>query len=207
MELLVPVLLGYFLGSFSPSYVIARLVKGVDIRVVGSGRAGSLNTMRQVGRWWGLLAGALDFGKGALAAWLGDRSGDAGLGFLTGLAAVVGHNYPFYLRFRGGRGVATSLGALVVLMPREAIVGIVALALIYLVTRNIAFSSAIGMASMATLAIWWGQSGWLRAAPLGFLALSGLTMLPEMLRMWRDAKDKRDLILHRWITDREGRLF
>jgi glycerol-3-phosphate acyltransferase PlsY len=205
MELLVYLVLGYLLGSLSPSYAIARLVRGIDIRTVGSGRAGGLNTMRQVGRWWGVLAGALDFAKGALAAWLGGRFGGAGVGLVMGLAAVVGHIYPFYLKFRGGRGVATSLGALMVLMPGVATIGMAVLALLYRLTRNIAFSSSIALVTMVPLA-WWRQGPlWLSVAPLGVLLLSGLTMLPEMVAMWRGAEDKRDLVLHRWIIDREGR--
>jgi glycerol-3-phosphate acyltransferase PlsY len=96
---------GYFLGSLSFSYFIARLAMGIDIRTVGSRNAGGHHVMLQVGRGWGSLAAALDAGNGALAAWLGlELGGSPAMGVLAGLAAVVGHNYPFYtLASVGGR--------------------------------------------------------------------------------------------------------
>lgn len=200
-------LASYLLGSISFSYLIARLVKGIDIRTVGSHNAGGHNVMLEVGRGWGSLVAALDIGKGALAAWLGWTLGKSlSIGVLAGLAAVLGHNYPFYLGFCGGKGVGASLGALLVLMPREALIGVAVLGVLYLaITHSISFSSGAGFVSMSLLAWLWGQSIWLILAPLAYMLLGVLAILPEAVRMWRSTDDKRDLIFHRWISDRDGR--
>ena len=207
MNTIIILLASYLLGSISFSYLIARLVKGMDIRTVGSHNAGGHNVMLEVGRAWGIVVTVLDIGKGALAAWLGLTLGKSlAVGILAGLATVLGHNYPFYLRFRGGKGVSASLGVLLVLMPREALLGVSVLGVLYLlVTHSISLSSGAGFICMSLLAWLWGRPTWLTLAPLGFALLGGLAVLPDAVRMWRSTDDKRDLIFHRWITDREGR--
>jgi len=197
----------YLLGAISFSYLTARLVKGIDIRTVGSRNAGGHNVMLEVGRGWGSLVVVLDVGKGALGAWLGlTLGGSVAAGVLGGLAAVLGHNYPFYLGFRGGKGVAAALGALLVLMPRETLLGVAVLGVLYLViTHSISSGSGAGFVSMSLLAWLWGRPAWLILAPLAFGLLGVLAILPEAARMWRAADDKRDLIFRRWITDPEGR--
>jgi len=198
-------LIGYLIGSISFTYVVTRLVKGIDIRTVGSGNAGGRNVMIHIGLGWGILAGGLDVGKGALAAWLGlALGGNATMGVLAGLMAVLGHNYPFYLGFRGGKGVGASLGALLVLMPLETLIGSAVLVVLYfLITHSIAFSSGIGFLSIAGMAFLWGRPTWLVIAPVLCLLIGTLTTLPEAVRMWAGAEDKRDLILNRWLTDKK----
>jgi glycerol-3-phosphate acyltransferase PlsY len=98
------------------------------------------------------------------------------------------------------------LGALLVLMPGEALAGIAVLGVLYLaITHSISFSSGVGLITMSLLAWLWKQPGWLIAAPLSFALLTGLAILPEAVRMWRAAEDNRELVLHHWIHDREGR--
>ena len=200
-------LTGYLIGSISFTYFVTRLVKGIDIRTVGSGNAGGRNVMIHIGLGWGILAGGLDVGKGALAAWLGlALGGNATMGVLAGLMAVLGHNYPFYLGFRGGKGVGASLGALLVLMPVETLIGAAVLVVLYfLITHSIAFSSGIGFLSISAMAYLWGRPTWLVTAPILCLLIGILTTLPEAVRMWAGAEDKRDLILKRWLTDKKER--
>jgi glycerol-3-phosphate acyltransferase PlsY len=119
---------------------------------------------------------------------------------------VLSHNHPFHLGFRGGKGVAAALGALLVLLPGAALTGMAVLGLLYLViTHSISFSSGVGFLSMSLLAWLWERPVWLILAPLAFLLHGVLVILPEAVHMWRAADDRRDLILRRWITDREGR--
>jgi glycerol-3-phosphate acyltransferase PlsY len=104
--------LGYLLGSFPSGYLISKLW-GVDILRHHSGRTGGTNVFRVLGLLPALLTGALDAGKGALAVWVaGQISGLPVAEVLAGAAAILGHNYSFALRFRGGAGVGASLGAL-----------------------------------------------------------------------------------------------
>lgn len=103
----------YFLGCFVTGYYLVRLRTGQDIRLVGSGSAGARNVGRLLGRAGFLLTLAGDLGKGGLAVWAAHRlSPDGRLLLLALLAVVAGHVWPIQLRFRGGKGVAASLGAL-----------------------------------------------------------------------------------------------
>ena len=114
------VVLAYLLGSIPFGLLFGRL-KGIDLREVGSGNIGATNTMRALGRGWGLTAFFLDLAKGWLPAFLAPtlaQPGDGGvLAVLAGAAAVAGHCFPLYLRFRGGKGVATGCGAIIAIEP------------------------------------------------------------------------------------------
>ncbi len=106
-------LLGYILGAIPFGIIVARLAKGVDIRLYGSGMTGSTNVIRTVGGKAGLITMALDVAKGSLAvlaAWLIMHSHAAQA--VSGLAAIAGHNWSVFIRFKGGRGVATYVGGL-----------------------------------------------------------------------------------------------
>ena len=112
---IVATVVGYVLGSFPSGYLISKLW-GVDILRQHSGRTGGTNVFRVLGLLPALLTGALDVGKGALAVWAaGQMSGLPVAEVLAGAAAILGHNYSFAIRFRGGAGVGTSLGALCVI--------------------------------------------------------------------------------------------
>jgi len=118
-------LASYLLGAVPFGLLIAR-AKGVDLRRVGSGNIGATNTSRALGRGWGFLAFGLDFGKGwvpvgAFAVWAAPD--DPILAVACGLAAVLGHCFPVYLRFRGGKGVATACGAMAALDPLVCALG------------------------------------------------------------------------------------
>jgi glycerol-3-phosphate acyltransferase PlsY len=136
---LLALALAYLLGSIPFGFLLARL-RGVDLRSFGSGNIGATNAMRAVGRPLGLCAFALDFGKGAAAVLLlGGES--PGLRVGTAAAAVVGHVWPIYLRFRGGKAVATSLGALCLLDLPAALAGcILWIGTLYL-TRYVSLAS------------------------------------------------------------------
>jgi glycerol-3-phosphate acyltransferase PlsY len=114
----------YLIGSIDFAVLVAR-TKGVDIYDVGSGNPGAANVARNLG--WGAAVQVLvgDFLKGAIAALLGLLAADATVGFGAGLAAVVGHCFPVWHRFRGGKGVATGGGALAVVAPVVALVLVV----------------------------------------------------------------------------------
>jgi glycerol-3-phosphate acyltransferase PlsY len=120
---LAAVLAAYLLGAVPFGLVFARVLKGVDLRKVGSGNIGTTNAMRVIGRPLGLVVFVLDFGKGWLPAFafpaLAGTAPDARavVAVACGAAAVVGHCFPVYLRFKGGKGVATGFGAVVALDP------------------------------------------------------------------------------------------
>ena len=129
MTVALVLLASYLLGSIPFSYLVAR-TRGVDVRTVGSGNVGATNVMRSAGKAAGIAAFVLDAAKGALAALLA-RKVAPGLAVppLAAVAAIVGHMYPVWLGFRGGKGVATGAGAFLPLAPLATVAGLVAFAL------------------------------------------------------------------------------
>jgi acyl phosphate:glycerol-3-phosphate acyltransferase len=120
----IALILAYLLGAFPSAFIVAKLSKGIDIRQVGSHNMGAMNTFYKVGFWWGMLVLFLDIGKGALAvaaAWQLVKIADIQLAsymqLAAGFVAVLGHSFPVFLRFKGGKGGASCIGILVYLMP------------------------------------------------------------------------------------------
>lgn len=123
------VVLGYLVGSIPVGYVVARWVRGIDIRQHGSGNLGATNVGRVLGHRWGLLVLLLDALKGALPVALFPKQllPPGTEGFLhwqvaVGVATIVGHMYPIYLGLRGGKGVATALGVVSCLAPQASLI-------------------------------------------------------------------------------------
>lgn len=141
---IVAIVLGYLLGSISFSILFALWLRKIDIRQHGSGNAGATNTLRVLGVGPALCVFLLDFAKGSAAAgigyWLGDNNW---IPVLCGLAAIAGHNWPVFFRFKGGKGIATTVGALVVwgFLP-TLIAGLAAIAIIAL-TRYVSLGSLV----------------------------------------------------------------
>lgn len=135
----------YLVGSIPFALIVGKLWKGIDIRRYGSGNVGATNALRTLGVGPSLIVFACDFAKGALPTWIGWHVGDSLLvGALCALAAVAGHNWSLYIRFTGGKGVTTSLGALFVLSPLAGLL-ITALGLgVIGVSRYVSLGSLIG---------------------------------------------------------------
>ena len=113
----------YLIGAIPSAYILARLLKGIDIREYGSGNVGGNNAAAALGLWALFVIGIFDLGKGALVTWLAFVPLDLGyaVAFAAGLCAAIGHNWSIFLGFSGGRGLATSVGALLVLFPWGAL--------------------------------------------------------------------------------------
>ena len=146
----------YLLGSIPFSYLVARQ-RGIDVRSVGSGNVGATNVMRSVGKGAGLLAFVLDAAKGSLAAVIALRPASAPRWRpLAAVAAIVGHMYPVWLRFRGGKGVATGAGAFLPLAPVATGVALVVFALTLAVTRYVSLGSMVSAIALALVAAFAG---------------------------------------------------
>lgn len=141
-------LFGYLIGSIPSGLVWVRLFTGQDVRSVGSGRTGGTNAMRAAGFWVGLLTALSDIGKGSIAVlvarWFIPGAEAPWAMVLAGLASIVGHNYPIWLRFKGGAGGATCAGAALVFWPwlGPILIALGALILYF-----------IGYASVATISV------------------------------------------------------
>ena len=155
MEYVLAVVIGYLIGSISFSFLWGRLFQGIDIRKHGSGNAGATNTLRVMGVGPALTVLALDIGKGVLAVWVGWWIDPASLmlPILGGFAAILGHNWPVFFAFRGGKGIATMIGvvATLCLLPGLA-AGLVGIASIF-VTRFVSLGSLL-FAALLPLSLW-----------------------------------------------------
>jgi glycerol-3-phosphate acyltransferase PlsY len=169
IQLLPWAVLGYLLGSIPFGLLLTR-AQGIDIRQVGSGNIGTTNVLRTGKKGLAAATLLLDAGKGALAVWLGRHFGGEVAAMVAGVAAFVGHCFPVWLKFRGGKGVATLLG---ITLMASWVAGLVAL-LVWLggavVTR---YSSVGGMAAAVAAAV----AGWILAGPGWGLHLAGLAVL------------------------------
>ena len=153
MNLAFVLALAYLLGSVPFSFLVARFFGVPDVREVGSGNVGATNVMRSAGKAAGILAFALDASKGAIAALAAQRlaSGPV-LPPLAAAAAVLGHMFPVWLGFRGGKGVATGAGAFLPLAPLATAVAISAFVLTALATRYVSLGSVVGTLTLAAAA-------------------------------------------------------
>jgi glycerol-3-phosphate acyltransferase PlsY len=149
---------GYLLGSIPFAYLLARRHRGIDLRVAGSGNVGAANLLRTTTKKIGVSAMALDVGKGVASVLVArqiDPGGATGPA-VAGIAAVLGHIYPVWLGFRGGKGVATTCGVFSILAPQAtAIATLVFLALVWW-TRYISLGSVAGSVLLAPLAYVFG---------------------------------------------------
>lgn len=155
MWFVVPIIIGYLLGSISFSYLAGRLLKGIDIRNHGSGNAGATNTLRVLGKGPAITVLLLDAVKGLAAVGIGRwlSGGDHLIETLCGLAAISGHNWPLYFGFRGGKGIATTIGVMLFLAPMPVVyAGIVAILTIAL-TRYVSLGSLL-LTAILPILIW-----------------------------------------------------
>jgi len=166
IDLLVKVLLAYMLGSVSGSMVMGSF-RHVDIRESGSGNAGATNALRVLGAWFALAVAVIDVGKGFLAAWLFPHLEMAALGepvstelqmLACGFAAVVGHCYPVWHGFRGGKGAATAVGALMLIEPLALLPMILAWLIVLVLTGWVGLATMLAAVSVIPVFIWMGVS-------------------------------------------------
>jgi acyl phosphate:glycerol-3-phosphate acyltransferase len=147
------ILFGYLLGSVPTGYLLGMLA-GVDVTKSGSGNVGATNVARVLGRWQGVFTLIADAAKGLIPVVLAMQSGASlGATVLVGTAAFVGHLYPIFLKFKGGKGVATALGVFIALAPLAALILLVVFALTALTSRIVSLSSIV-TAAIAPLILW-----------------------------------------------------
>lgn len=156
---MLAILLGYLAGSVPFAYLLARR-RGIDVRTAGSGNVGAANVLRTTGPWRGVIVMALDMSKGMAAVALATlMAGGTALIALSGAAAIVGHIYPIWLKFHGGKGVAVAAGVFTMLSPAAA----AAAAVLFLVTAWV--TRYVSLASIAaTVAL--PPAAWILGSPM-----------------------------------------
>jgi len=149
-DIVIAIIIGYLLGSFPSAYLAGRLRRGIDIREVGSKNMGAMNVFYEVGSMEAVLVTLADLGKGVgailLVRWLSGNPLILPFDLLTGIAgvaAIIGHIFPVFLKFHGGKGAATAIGILIFLMPWAVPFLFIVFAIALLITRNPTFSYSL----------------------------------------------------------------
>ncbi len=197
----IAIVLGYLLGSIPTAYITTRIATGKDIRQLGGGNVGGMNTLKEVGFIPALVVAIVDLGKGAaavaIAYWLLDVS--QLFVMLVGLAAVIGHNWMVFLKFSGGKGMGPAFGALAVLLPVygywPGVLIFLGVAMIpFIFTRNIALGMGIGLVFLP-LIIWLMTHSMLAtvlAITLGIII--AIKFFPTARAAWVKSKTTKDFI-------------
>jgi acyl phosphate:glycerol-3-phosphate acyltransferase len=163
LDAVVPVVLGYSLGSLPIGYVLTSRMRGIDLRRVGSGNVGATNVYRSAGLAIALAVMVLDMAKGAGTVLLAARvAGGTAAPVAAGVAAILGHAYPVWLQFRGGKGVATAAGVFSVLAPVATLMAAATFITTVWITRYVSLGSVVSGAALPALA-------WVVDAPLPVL--------------------------------------
>lgn len=147
------VILGYFLGSIPFGYLLVRATGGGDVRFIGSGNIGATNVARASGWSVGAATLVLDAGKGFLAVWLADHFSAGNIRFMmyAGLAAILGHMFPLWLKFEGGKGVATALGVFSMISWPALAAAVLLFILVFLFWRYVSLASISAAAALPLL--------------------------------------------------------
>ena len=173
----------YLLGSIPFGYLLVRIVRGEDVRQSGSGNIGATNVSRK-SPVLGMFTLLLDAGKGAAAVTLShvvaDRMGDKARGYeqlaVAALFAVMGHMFPVWLKFRGGKGVATGLGAFLLIAPMAVLIGAGIFACVLLLFRYVSLGSVVAV-SIFPLLVWFTSQVGASAVALGIIGLTSLMIV------------------------------
>ncbi len=198
VDAIIAVLLAYMIGSIPFGYVIARVIKGIDIRQHGSGNIGATNVGRVLGAKWGILALVLDIVKALLPTWLlplwlaPDPAWTGHVAIACGVSAIIGHMYPCWLWLRGGKGVASALGVVAYLAPPSTAIAFGVFVVSFFVWRIVSLSSMLAALSFAVAHLvlnsehLWSPSGW--SLTLFSLAIPTLIIVrhrSNLVRLWR----------------------
>ncbi len=192
IKILLGYVLCYLLGSIPFSYLVAKMVKGVDIRVVGEGNVGARNVWHVAGKKYGALAALLDVAKGFGAYWIGFLLGlSPWYIWLCGFFVVLGHGFPVFLGWRGGKGAASAIGFLLAMQPLIILISGLLMGIVYFPFRKFHLAASVGLASIPIL--WWAvlKKPWAELAILlSFLLFLGLKRIidePYMRRIKQES--------------------
>lgn len=141
MRVILVIFIGYIVGCFSPSYYFGKIFKNKDIRDYGSGNAGTTNALRVFGKKFGILTFIMDIVKGALAVLIGRWLMGFDGGLLAAIFVVLGHNWPVFLGFKGGKGIATSFGVLLMIHWQIGIIAFIIFIAVIALTRYVSLGS------------------------------------------------------------------
>jgi len=192
LSALALLLVSYLLGSIPFGVILAKLFGGADVRKAGSGNIGATNVARVAGPAAGVLTLLLDAAKGWLAVWLAGRvmHGEAGFLVAAGFFALLGHCFPPWLRFRGGKGVATAAGVFARLCPEAMVAALILFALVVWFWRYVSLGSLAAAAAIPLFVyfLWAPHFAPPNVVTLGSLAISALVIFQHRGNIGRLAR-------------------
>lgn len=203
-DILIIIALGYILGNFQTSYILGKVIKKVDIRTLGRGNAGASNAVESLGWSYGVIVAVLDAFKGLLAVLLVRYFFDAGLDaqgapllYLAGYSAILGHIYPFFMNFKGGKGTATLVGVMLGLNPWFGILGIAIIVVLTFITDFIALGT-VGLLLWMLAGTFYFNIGWIPLVIAGGGALLSLALhWPNFIRIRNNEEGRLSKALKR----------
>ena len=152
LKIIIVLVVGYLLGSISSGVIVSKAFSNTDIRSQGSGNAGTTNMLRVLGRKLALITFAGDLLKGVIAVLIGKAIVGGDLGGVLGVTgAVLGHYFPLYFGFKGGKGIATGFGSLLFVFPVEALCALAVFVVIVAITRYVSLGSVVAAAVLPVL--------------------------------------------------------
>jgi len=211
IEFVLSLLGAYLLGSVPAAYLAAKWSRGIDIRQYGSGNVGATNLLGLTSKWIAIVVIIFDLVKGGVVVWAAQLIGlDITQQVAVGLAAIIGHNWPVFLRFNGGRGILTTLGVIFILVPWLAPIVLV-IAFSFALYHQLALGVLLGTIS-APVAVWFfsqllGVADKLPIA-LGFLAIFLIAVLRRLTAPRTSltvSVPLRQLLVNRLLFDRDIR--
>ncbi len=185
---IIAIAASYLLGAVPFGLLVGKL-KGIDIRQHGSGNIGATNVLRVLGKPLGITTFVLDALKGFVPAfffyrWFGATMDPQVIKVICGAAAILGHNFPVFLGFKGGKGIATSAGVLIGIAPLAALAGVVAWVVVFFTSRYVSLASII--AALAVIAAgWWFYRGGHITLPVVLTVLGLLAILRHKANIQR----------------------
>ncbi len=200
----------YLIGSFPSAYLVGRWRKGVDIRDVGSHNPGAMNVFYKVGFWWGIVVLLADIGKGAAGVAVAKYLTGADYWFgtpyiwqyLAGLFVVLGHNFPVFLKFKGGKGGAACIGILMFLMPWGVPIYLGIFLLLFWILRSPTISYMIAFFSFGFIA-WFINHSWEFIVYTLFITmLPLLRYIPRLIEMRKSGGSWKRVVIRKDVKDR-----
>ena len=198
----VAVLIGYVFGLFQTAYIYGKM-RGVDIRKIGSGNAGTTNALRNFGTKAGAIVFIGDFLKCVVAVvvvklLLGGYfdAPNRVLGLYAALGCILGHNFPFYLNFKGGKGIACSWAAIMMFSPLIGIIAIIIFIAIFKLTHYVSLGSLTGTAAVFLICVIGGALGFMNLGPIEFRYMAFALALITALAFFQHRANIARLIAH-----------
>lgn len=194
MKYLLVFAANYLLGSIPSAFLVGKLLKGIDIREYGSGNVGATNAFRVLGKWAGLAVLVADCLKGVIGVLLARAVGGPWFAVFSSLAVMAGHNFPIFLKLRGGKGVATGAGILLAMAPKTVLLAVLVFIAVVALSKYVSLGSIIAALTVPIIMMFLKEP--LPVRILGLLAVTFVVIrhIPNIKRLLAGTENK--------ITDR-----